>query len=296
MNNKNTLSRRDFLKVIKLVSLEAAAVGLIGYEYSTRWEMNWIEVTNLTLKLSRLDPALKGLRLVQISDFHLGQWMNKERLDHVIELAVELAPDYFILTGDYLEYRPYGKPNDTATYKENIDTISRSFLKLSALCPTIAILGNHDHMINAGWLKMSLSEAGVEVLRNSVKTIQRGTSKLYIAAVDDVRQGMDRLDQVLDALPNNGAAILLAHEPDFADISAATGRFDLQLSGHSHGGQIVLPWIGPPLLPEMGRKYPSGLYTVNDMLLYTNRGIGVTTVNARFNCRPEITHITLEPA
>jgi predicted MPP superfamily phosphohydrolase len=151
-------------------------------------------------------------------------------------------------------------------------------------------------MINAGWLEMSLSDAGVEVLRNSVKTIRRGTSKLYIAAVDDVRQGMDRLDQVLEVLPENGAAILLAHEPDFADVSAATGRFDLQLSGHSHGGQIVLPWIGPPLLPEMGRKYPSGLYTVNDMLLYTNRGIGVTTVNARFNCRPEITHFTLEPA
>jgi len=295
MSNKYNLSRRDFLKVIKIVSLEATAVGLIGYQYSTKWEMNWIEITNITLKLPRIDPAFKGLRLVQISDFHLGQWMNKERLDRILGMAAELAPDYFILTGDYLEYRPYGMPNETATYEENIDTISSSLLKLSALCPTIAILGNHDHMINAGWVERSLSQAGVEVLRNSVKTVQRGASILYIAAVDDVRQKMDRLDQVMEALPEDGAAILLAHEPDFADVSAATGRFDLQISGHSHGGQIVLPIIGPPLLPAMGRKYPSGLYNVNNMLLYTNRGIGVTTINARFNCRPEITLFTLEP-
>jgi hypothetical protein len=148
-------------------------------------------------------------------------------------------------------------------------------------------------MVNAEWVERSLSQAGVEVLRNSVKTIQRGGAKLNIAAVDDVRQKMDRLDQVLEMLPEEGAAILLAHEPDFADVSSLTGRFDLQISGHSHGGQIVLPIIGPPLLPAMGRKYPSGLYYVNNMLLYTNRGIGVTTINARFNCRPEITLFTL---
>jgi uncharacterized protein len=296
MNNKYKLSRRDFLKVITIVSLEATAAGFIGYEYSTNWEMNRIEITNITLQLPRLAPAFKGMRLVQISDFHLGQWMNKERLDPILGMAAELAPDYFILTGDYLEYRPYGMPNEAATYEENIKTISSSFLKLSALCPTIGILGNHDHMINAGWVESSLAQAGVEVLRNSVKTIQRGDSELHIAAVDDVRQKMDRLDKVIDALPENGAAILLAHEPDFADVSAGTGRFDLQISGHSHGGQIVLPILGPPMLPLMGRKYPSGLYHVNNMLLYTNRGIGVTTVNARFNCRPEITLFTLEPA
>jgi predicted MPP superfamily phosphohydrolase len=248
------------------------------------------------LKLPHLAPAFKGLRLVQISDFHLGQWMNKERLDHVLGMAAELAPDYFILTGDYLEYHPYGRPNEAATYKENIDILSRSLSKLSALCPTVAVLGNHDHMINAGWVEKALSVAGVEVLRNSVKTIQRGASELHIAAVDDVRHKMDRLNQVLDALPENGAAILLVHEPDFADVSAATGRFDLQISGHSHGGQIVLPIIGPPMLPSLGRKYPSGLYHVNNMLLYTNRGVGVTTVNARLNCRPEITLFTLELA
>ncbi len=278
------------------MSIQAVVLGSIGYGYSTELEMNWIEITKLTLKLPRLDPAFTGLRLVQISDFHIGQWINKERLDRVFKLASEQAPDYFLLTGDYLECRPYGKRNEWATYEENLNLISSSFSQLPASCPTIAILGNHDHKIYAGWIEQALSEAGVKVLRNSVMTIRRGKSELHLAGLDDVSQKMDRLDLLMKALPENGAAILLAHEPDFADMSAATGRFDLQLSGHSHGGQIVLPLIGAPLLPEWGRKYPSGLYDVNKMLLYTNRGIGVTTVNARFNCRPEITVFTLEPA
>ena len=281
---------------MKILSIQAVALGLIGYGYSTELEMNLIEITKVTLKLPRLDPAFKGLRFVQISDFHLGQWINKERLERVFKIASEQAPDYFILTGDYLEFRPYGARNGWATYEENLNLISSSFSQLSAYRPTIAILGNHDHKIYAEWIEQALSAAGVTVLRNSVTTIRRGRSEIHIAGLDDVNQKMARLDQLMNALPETGCSILLAHEPDFADASAATERFDLQISGHSHGGQIVIPLIGAPLLPESGQKYPSGLYNVDKMLLYTNRGIGVTTINVRFNCRPEITVFTLEAA
>ena len=81
--------------------------------------------------------------------------------------------------------------------------------------------------------------------------------------------------------------------PDYADISANAGRFDLQLSGHSHGGQVNLPFLGPPVLPLYGRKYPKGLYQVRNMFQYTNRGVGVIPPSVRFNCRPEITALTL---
>ena len=294
MNTGKKLSRRDFLKLTTAVSLQAVVLGLLGYKYSTDWEMNWIEITQLSLKLPRLDPAFKGLKLVQLSDFHLGQWLTKEQLDNVIKLVLEQSPDYVLLTGDFVEYRPYKRPNEWATYEESIQTIRTSFAALSASCPTLAILGNHDHRVGTEWIQSALSDAGVTVLRNSVHTLQRGRSKLHFAAVDDVLEQMDEFDKVMRTLPADGAAILLVHEPDFADLSAATGRFDLQLSGHTHGGQIVLPLVGPPILPSMGRKYPSGEYRVNDMLLYTNRGVGVTTVNARFNCRPEITVFNLE--
>jgi predicted MPP superfamily phosphohydrolase len=293
MNPKN-LSRRKFLKLAGTISIEALVLGALGYGYTTEVEMNWIEITNLTMKLPRLDPAFGGIRLVQISDFHLGQWIDKERLERVIQLTLEQSPDYIIMTGDYVEYRPYGRPNEWATYEESFDIIRSSFLSLSSVCPTLAILGNHDHRVNVDWVEEALKDADVTVMRNSVHTIQRYGSQLHIAAVDDIIHGMDRLDAVMESMPAEGAAILLAHEPDFADVSAATGRFDLQLSGHTHGGQINIPLIGPPILPELGKKYTSGMYHVNDLVVYTNRGVGVTTVNARFNCRPEITVFDLE--
>ncbi|MDH5508153.1 MAG: metallophosphoesterase, partial [Anaerolineae bacterium] len=117
---------------------------------------------------------------------------------------------------------------------------------------------------------------------------------LHWAGGDDIWENQDRLDLVLEMLPEEGCAILLAHEPDFADTSAATGRFDLQISGHSHGGQIIFPVIGPPVVPWLSEKYPLGLYQLGEMLQYTNRGIGmVGPPHVRFNCRPEITVFTL---
>ena len=111
--------------------------------------------------------------------------------------------------------------------------------------------------------------------------------------MDDHWVGADRLDLVLERLVPNAPAILLAHEPDFADSSAATGRFALQLSGHSHGGQISLPGLGPPLLPFLGQRYPRGRYQVGSMVQYTNRGVGMIRPYGRLNCRPEITLIGL---
>jgi uncharacterized protein len=125
-----------------------------------------------------------------------------------------------------------------------------------------------------------------------VVTLARGAEQLHIGGVDDVWAGRDRLNEVLAALPTNGAAILLAHEPDFADTSSATGRFDLQLSGHSHGGQIHIPLM-KRVLPPLAYKYPLGQYQVGSMIQYTNRGLGSSGIPIRFNCRPEITIFTL---
>lgn len=106
-------------------------------------------------------------------------------------------------------------------------------------------------------------------------------------------EGRDQLGAVLDGLPGGGAAILLAHEPDFADVSAATGRFDLQLSGHTHGGQVGIPILRRPILPAFSQRYVSGLHRVGGMTLYVNRGLGFVHLRLRFLCRPEITVLTL---
>jgi predicted MPP superfamily phosphohydrolase len=113
-----------------------------------------------------------------------------------------------------------------------------------------------------------------------------------MVGLDDLIMRRGNLARALRRVPDESCKILLVHEPDFAD-RAARCPIDLQLSGHTHGGQIRLPGIGPLLLPVLGRKYPMGLYKVRDTWVYTNRGLGVTRPPLRFNCRPEITLFTL---
>jgi predicted MPP superfamily phosphohydrolase len=165
--------------------------------------------------------------------------------------------------------------------------------QLRARDGVVAVLGNHDYAAGPEPVRRALRASGVCTLANDVYTVRRGGALLSIAGVDDVMAGQDRLDLVLRRLPPSEGAILLVHEPDFADVSAATGRFDLQLSGHSHGGQIVVPLYGPLLHVDHARKYPLGEYQVASMRLYTNRGIGQSGLYFRLNCRPEITLFTL---
>jgi len=126
-----------------------------------------------------------------------------------------------------------------------------------------------------------------------VHTLARGTDLLHLCGLDDYMESKHDLAAVTDQLKTEDCAILLVHEPDFADISAPTQRFSLQLSGHSHGGQIDLPGFGKPVLPRHARKYPRGLYQVGEMWLYTSTGIGMVPPRVRFNCRPEVVQFTL---
>jgi predicted MPP superfamily phosphohydrolase len=182
-------------------------------------------------------------------------------------------------------------PGSLAAYRASLTDALRM---LRAADGSFAVLGNHDHWSDPNMIRGMLDRVGVRNLSNAAHTLRRGEATLHLAGVDDVWEQQDRLDDVLDVLPDEGAAILLAHEPDFADDSALTGRFDLQLSGHSHGGQVNLPLFGRPRLPRLGLKYPAGLYQVQSMQLYTNRGLGVVWPRVRFNCRPELTVFTLE--
>jgi predicted MPP superfamily phosphohydrolase len=162
--------------------------------------------------------------------------------------------------------------------------------------PSFGILGNHDYWTNASAIREMLKSSDIVDLTNSVFTLSRGTQTLHFCGVDDIWEGNVQLYDVVEKLPDDSAAILLAHEPDFADVSAETGRFDLQISGHSHGGQVIIPFYGPPILPYLGQKYPKGLYQVGNMLQYTNRGVGMIDPAVRFNCPPEITIFQLEDA
>jgi hypothetical protein len=279
------MSRRRFLRLTG-AAVTVCAAGAAGWAYANWVEPGMIAVETVALTLPRLAAAFDGYRIVQISDIHMDhKHMTRERLLGVVSLVNTQQPDLVAITGDFVTR------GRASTYAPSLVEPLRA---LRARDGVAGVLGNHDHWVSAGSMRQMLNDSGVIDLNNHVHTLTRGHAQFHIAGVDDVWENAHRLGRVLDALPAEGAVLLLAHEPDFADESAATGRFDVQLSGHTHGGQCVLPGGTMPLLPELGHKYPSGLYRVGDMWQYTNRGLGMVWFpQVRFLCRPEITVITL---
>jgi predicted MPP superfamily phosphohydrolase len=170
------------------------------------------------------------------------------------------------------------------------------------------VLGNHDHWASGSpvgaSMKQIIADGGVRELDNAVAPIERGGVRLWLCGVDDLWVGRADLNRVTQHLREKSrpdeVAILMAHEPDFADEVVREGRFALQLSGHSHGGQVALPLLGPPILPKFGRKYHTGLYRVRHeqsaLWQFTTRGVGVAGPRVRFNCPPEIALLTLRSA
>ncbi len=272
-------------------------LGVVGLVYYARKvEPYRVVVERLTLELARLAPSFDGYRVVQISDAHLDGWMTSEHLRRIVELVNEQSPDLVAITGDFVS-------SSSARY---VPGLVGPLGRLEAPDGVVAVLGNHDHWAGAQAVRRAISSAGVTDVSNGLKTLRRNGAALHLCGVDSVMEGQDSLKEVLGVLEDAGpgCAVLLAHEPDFADESADTGRFDLQLSGHSHGGQVRLPFLGasyffvPPLsrskyVPPLCRRYQSGLYKVGEMLQYTNRGLGVMYARVRVNCRPEITVFTL---
>jgi uncharacterized protein len=289
--SKRAVSRRDFLRLLKIAGLDLAFLMFGGGIYMSKFEPSWLEVTELKLKLPHLPKSFSGFRLVQISDLHFSGWMNAERLHEVMSAVSSLSPDLLAITGDFaLAHFRRSQQEDQERYTELTQVLSN----YTSDFPTIGSMGNHDYWVDPVAMQGIFRDSGIIELSNNVHIIKSGGESLCLAGVGDIWYKQDRLDLVEAQVPQDMCAILLAHEPDFADTSARNGRFDLQISGHSHGGQIVLPFIGPPILPRLGKKYSQGLYRVGDMLQYTNRGVGMIPPYLRLNCRPEITVFTLE--
>lgn len=256
-------------------------------------ERAWFEITRHQFHFARHSEAFHGYRLVHITDLHVdGMFMDAERLASVVQTINRLRADCVVITGDFVtSYQP-----------AHAQTLA-SLGELQAKDGVFGVLGNHDHFAGAEWLRECLQTAHIQELNDATHTIQRGDEVLHLVGMDDlwpsnqdepgsVWKHLPRLERLAAALPAEGTAVLLVHEPDIADVAASTRRFDLQLSGHSHGGQVRIPFYGllSSILPPLGRQYPRGLYQVEDMTLYTNRGLGTPM---RFNNPPEVAVIDL---
>lgn len=244
------------------------------------------EIVEVEIELKNLDPIFNGYKIINLSDIHLGQWMNPTYLYGVVKYVNLLEADLITLTGDYVSY---------IIDKYEL-TLEKAFKQLKAKDKKVAVLGNHDHWLGANKIRRILKNANIVDLSNDVFTIKKeNRSSLNIAGVDSYMLGKDNINKVLEKLPNEGPSILLVHEPDFADISSKTNRFDLQISGHSHGGQFIIPGLNTTIFRgPYSTSYPVGIYRIRDMIQYTSKGLGTNAFWMRINCKPEITLFTLK--
>jgi uncharacterized protein len=277
------MTRREFLEITRNAAIGSALAGGLGATgYAALFEPNRLKITRTQVQIKRLPSRFDGVRIVLMADFHLFPFTSAELIKQAIHEANALNPDLALLAGDFV----YSEAEAAAE-------LSPILAQLNPRLGTFAVLGNHDHTKGATVVKRALIHSGIEVLNNRGVTLSIGPDSLYLAGIDSMAGGAPDVDAAFTALRRDTRTLVLAHEPDTIDFYSQCVPIDLQLSGHSHGGQIRLPGIGPVILPLWGRRYPRGLYRVNDSQLFTSEGIGMVDLPIRINCPPEIAEITL---
>ncbi|CAG7652936.1 metallophosphoesterase [Paenibacillus allorhizosphaerae] len=280
------LTRRTFLKKSLLTAAAIAALPPAGFGYARYAEPRWLEQEAVTLKLSRLPAPMEGLRIVQFSDVHLGFHYTAEDLLRLGTEVNRLKPDMICFTGDLVDYALGGEAETSAA----IDALA----SMTAPLGKFAVLGNHDYYASSASVVKALTTGGFTVLRNDAVRAERDGTAVWVAGVEDQWQGKPDIRKALQKPTPDDFVLLLSHCPDFADVTVQH-PVDVQLSGHSHGGQVRLPFYGHIMVPKYAKKYVKGQYALGDgkLQLYVNRGIGVSQYPIRFWCRPELTVFTL---
>jgi predicted MPP superfamily phosphohydrolase len=253
---------------------------------------NLPRIVRKEIALRRWPERLEGFTIALLSDFHYDPYFSVHPLRSSIGMVNGLHPDLIVLTGDFVSDPYSGNKADKAKAAYAAEPCAHLLRQMQAPYGLWAVLGNHDAVTDPNRVTDSLSAQGIQVLGNHSVPIEGSGARFWLAGVDDVMEKRSDLDATLHRVPANESVILLAHEPDFADYVA---RFsvDLQLSGHSHGGQVRIPFVRPLWLPPLAKKYIWGLYKIGGLTLYTNPGLGTVGVPVRMNCPPEITLLTL---
>jgi len=280
-----SVSRRKFLFTTGI-----ALSAVVFIDDAVIREPNHPELVRIEISLSRLPPALDGFTIAQLSDFHYDPLFSITPIRRAIEIVNRLHPDLVVLTGDFVTLPIYALDRDQRAGKA-AEPCAKLLSGLNSRLGSIAVLGNHDVQTDPEFVTAALEDHGIRVLCNRSLPIEQAGSRFWLCGLDSANRA-PHMSRALDGVPQTESVVLLIHEPDFAN-KASSHPVDLQLSGHSHGGQIWLPGIGAPWLPRFARKYPRGRYNVSGLPLYTNIGLGTIRLPVRLNCTPEVTLITL---
>ncbi len=250
-------------------------------------ELYNLEIITYEVRLKRLPRKFDGFTVVQLTDTHHAPILSSEFTRRCVEMALDLSPDMVALTGDYQYYSSHVEaavallaPIGEWSYRERGGR------------GAFAVLGNHDVGSGTAGVTSALRRAGILVLDNANRRLEREGASIYVAGVADPWSGRADLGKALEGIPESEFTLLLAHVPDYL-VRAAGPRVDLQLSGHNHGAQIQVPVLGPLLVSSRyGRRYVEGFYKKRGTLMYVSRGLGGKPA-IRWRARPDITRLVL---
>jgi predicted MPP superfamily phosphohydrolase len=280
--SKRRLTRRSFL------ALSAASLGSLAL-YAGEVSRHELSIEQRTIHLERLPDAFRGMRIVQISDFHYAEFTEAYFLREMVRRVNSLRPDLVVLTGDFVTYAPLPYSFARAHAPECAAILSE------IECPLrYAIMGNHDWTVGPKYVIGPLRDVGIPTLVNSAVPLERDGERLWLAGLGSACCNASEPQTAIPRASVSGGepVIVLSHEPDvLADV--ARYNADLILAGHTHGGQVRVPFLPPLVLPDLGKMYVEGLFRMGRTQLYVNRGIGAVGLPFRYRCPPEITVITL---
>ncbi|MCD4669947.1 MAG: metallophosphoesterase [Actinomycetia bacterium] len=283
--NPENITRRRLKKLFLLIAFLALMIS--PFWYSFIFEPNNIQIEKIDIEIENLPEEFEGTKIVHLTDFHSRGFNKREK--KVIKIIKEIKPDFIFITGDFI---------DEST--EDFDSCQKFWRELSSQHQgkTFGVLGNHEHWLdspNIAAIKKLLEESGIPILNNENRKIFRDEKYIYLLGVDDPDSEYDDLPKAMIGTEENIPKILLAHSPDIID-NLQGEKVDLILVGHTHGGQVVIPFVRPFWVPTRNHgKYASGLFEVNKTNLYVNRGVGlVPALQARFNCPPEVAVVELK--
>jgi uncharacterized protein len=262
--------------------------------YAGEIDRHWIEITEHEVRLKGLAPEFDGFHVVQLSDIHMEEFTEPYFLREAVQRINQLRPDAVFLTGDFVS-RQLGSQK----FAEGTAWTCAKILAELECRARFAIFGNHDAMVGESKVGAALAHHGVTLLRNSYLPLERGRGRLWLAGIDDPVEGHPDPERTVPETirdQKNEPVILLCHAPDYAvqlKKLPLSESVSLMLSGHTHGGQVRIPFLPPVHLPPLGKKYLSGWFRLGDLQLYVNRGLGTVGVPFRFNCAPEISSFRL---
>lgn len=267
------------MKLLRRFCVAVAAVSFVIIAIYGRYvEPYRPRIRNIPLQLPRKQCHLDGLRIAFVSDTHVGPHFRARHLEPVVAALQRIEPDLVIFGGDYISESP-------RFIDEAIPPLAR--MAQTARLGAVAVLGNHDISNVRSRVTAALKSADIPLMVNESHRFDYGDGSFWIVGIDDILLGRPDLARAFADVPADGASIAVWHEPDWAERAAPFGPF-LQLSGHTHGGQIRIPGKGEIALPKLGKRFPEGQYEIDDMTLLVSRGVGTYRPPIRFNCPPEV--------